>query len=57
MLGPLLIPLLIFIAVMLGIALALNIRRAGKKTRDDTENVVDLRDCFIRARHMNEDRN
>ena len=55
MFGPLLIPLLIFIAVMLGIALVLNIRRAGKKTRDDAENVVDLRDCFIRARHMNED--
>ena len=55
MFGPLLIPLLVFIAVMLGIALVLNIRRAGKKTRDEAENVVDMRDCFVRARHMNED--
>ncbi len=50
-----LIPLLVFIVVMLGIALFLNIRKAGRKKRDDAENVVDLNDRFNRARHMNDD--
>lgn len=54
MFGPLLVPLLIFIAVMLGIALALNIRWAGRKTRDGAENVVGFRDPFYRARQMDE---
>ena len=54
---PLWVPLLIFIVVMLGIALVLNIRNAGRKKRDVTENVADLRDCFNRARQMNEDGN
>lgn len=27
----------------------------GANTRDDTENVVDLNDRFIRARYMNQD--
>ena len=50
-----LIPLLVFIVVMLGVALFLNIRKAGRKKRDDAENVVDLNDRFNRARHMNDD--
>lgn len=50
-----LIPLLVFIAVMLGIALFLNIRKAGRKSRDDAENVVDLNDRFNRARYMSKD--
>ena len=54
---PLWVPLLIFIVVMLGIALVLNIRNAGRTKRDVTENVADLRDCFNRARQMNEDGN
>ena len=55
MFGRLWIPLLIFIVGMLVLALVINIRRAGGKARDDAENVVDLRDRFNRARHMNDD--
>ena len=29
----------------------------GANTRDDTENVVDLNDRFIRARYMNQENN
>ena len=57
MFGRLWIPLLVFIVVMLGVALFFNIRNAGRKKRDDTENVVDLNDRFNRARQMNEDDN
>lgn len=57
MFGRLWIPLVIFVAAMLGIALILNIRNAGRRKRDDTENVVDLGDRFNRARYMNEDGN
>lgn len=55
MFGQLLIPFLVFVAVCLALALFLNIRKAGRKTRDDGENVVDLRDRFNRARYMSED--
>ncbi len=55
MFGQLFIPFMVFIVVCLALALFLNIRKAGKKTRDDGENVVDLRDCFNRARYMDMD--
>jgi len=54
MFGRLWIPLLAFIVVMLGVAIFFNIRNAGRKKRDDTENVADLNDRFNRARHMEE---
>ena len=57
MFGRLWIPLLAFIVGMLAVALVLNIRRAGGRKRDDTENVVDLGDHFNRARYMNEEDN
>lgn len=55
MLGWLTVGFLGLVAVLGFVGWLMNRNKATKETRDDEENVADLRDRFNRARYMNQD--
>lgn len=57
MLGRMFVAFLAVVAALGVVGLLMNKRAPQKETRDDTENVVDLRDGFNRARNMKQDGN
>lgn len=57
MLGRMLIAFFGVIAVLTVVGLIQTKGKLPKAERDDEENVVDLRDCFNRARYMDRDGN